>query len=240
MIHIGVLGSSGRMGRAILEALDANPRCELSHAGTRNNVDSLFKESDVVIDFTSPEALSNHVSLSLNHKKPLVIGTTGLKDNHNGLIMSASSQIPVVIAPNMSIGMTLLSTMVERAASFLDETYDIEIAELHHRHKKDAPSGTSLMLGTAAAKGRGETLKELACGPDRNGVRKQGAIGFAVQRGGSIFGDHSVRYIGDEEVIELSHRGLSRKSYAKGALRAAEWVIKQKPGQYSMIDVLGL
>jgi len=240
MIYIGVLGASGRMGQAILGALENHPRCSLSVAGTRENVSSLFEGSDVVIDFTSSETLSAHLNLGLSHKKPLVIGTTGLQQKHETLLTSASGKIPLVVASNMSIGMTVLSNLVQQAANLLDETYDIEISELHHRHKKDAPSGTALMLGHAAAKGRGKTLQELQCGPDRQGERRKGSIGFSVKRGGMVIGDHTAGFIGDDEMIELSHRGLSRSVYAKGALRAAEWVIKQKPGFYSMKDVLGL
>ena len=140
----------------------------------------------------------------------------------------------------MSLGITLLVNLVEKAAHYLDETYDIEISELHHRHKKDAPSGTSLLLGQAAAKGREKTLDALKCHHNQPGGRNQGSIGFAVQRGGAVIGDHAVRFIGDEEMLELSHRALSRTVYAKGALHAAEWVIKQKPGLYSMVDVFGL
>lgn len=240
MIHIGVLGSNGRMGQAILDEIKHHPRCRLSIAGTRDNTDSLFEGSDVVIDFTTPDALSTHVDLTLSHKKPLIIGTTGLQPHHEKLVSSAATQIPVVVASNMSIGMTLLNNLVQKAAHLLDKTYDIEIAELHHRHKKDAPSGTALMLGQSAAKGRGKTLEELMCNLHREGERVKGTIGFSVQRGGLVVGDHSVRFLGDEEIIELSHRGLSRSVYAKGALRAAEWVAKQKPGFYTMGDVLGL
>lgn len=240
MIYVGVLGSKGRMGQALMHALETSPRCSLSIAGTRENTSNLFEQSDVVIDFTSPDALGTHVDFSLSHKKPLVIGTTNLTDQHQRLLSSAASQIPLVVAPNMSIGITLLSHLVQKASNFLDESFDIEISELHHRHKTDAPSGTALLLGHSAAKGRAKTLDELKCEPDRKGLRNKGSIGFAVQRGGSIIGDHSVRLIGDEEMIEISHRGLSRNVYAKGALQAAEWIIKQKPGQYTMNDVLGL
>jgi len=240
MIYVGVLGSSGRMGQAIVEALENHPRCTLSVLGTRNNTDHLFEVSDVVIDFTSPEALSTHTNLGLKYQKPLVVGTTGLLPHHHQLTSSAATDIPLVVASNMSPGIALLRNFVEKAAHYLDETYDIEIAEMHHRHKKDAPSGTSLLLGQSAAKGRGKTLDELKCDHAHGGERKAGSIGFSVQRGGAVIGDHSVRFIGDEEMLELTHRGLSRSVYAKGALRAAEWLTKQKPGLYTMADVLGL
>lgn len=240
MIQVGVLGSSGRMGQALLGALGEHAHCRLSLAGTRENLDSLFKVSDVVIDFTAADALSTHLDLSISHKIPLVVGTTGLLPHHKKLLPAAALKVPMVVSSNMSIGMTLLTNLIEKAAHALDENYDIEITELHHRHKKDAPSGTSLMLGQAAAKGRGKSLDQLKCDHSHTGERKQGMIGFSVQRGGAVIGDHSVRFIGDEEMLDLSHRGLSRSVYAKGALRAAEWVAKQKPGLYTMADVLGL
>jgi 4-hydroxy-tetrahydrodipicolinate reductase len=240
MIQVGVLGSSGRMGQAILGALQNHPRCILSISGTRYNTNQLFKVSDVVIDFTSPEALETHLNLSLGYKKPLIVGTTGLLPHHHQLTTSAATQIPLVVASNMSPGIALLRNFVEKTAHCLDEAYDIEITELHHRHKKDAPSGTALLLGQAAAKGRDKTLDDLKCDHMDGRERKTGSIGFSVQRGGSVIGDHSVRFIGDEEMLEFSHRGLSRAVYAKGALRAAEWVVKQNPGLYSMTDVLGL
>ncbi len=240
MIYVGVLGSTGRMGQTILNALQNHPRCRLSIAGRRDNVSSLFEQSDVIIDFTSPESLSTYINLAITLKKPLVIGTTGFQPKDEKTLSKAALKIPMVVAANMSVGITLLSNLVQQSANLLDETYDIEISEIHHRHKKDAPSGTSLILGNAAAQGRKKELSSLQNGPDRQGERHKGSIGFSVQRGGLIIGDHSVRFIDDEEMIELSHRGLSRNLYAKGALRAVEWVIHQNPGLYSMKDVLGL
>lgn len=240
MIYVGVLGSQGRMGKALLEALEHHPKCSLSIAGTRDNTTSVFEKSHVVIDFTSSDPLSNHIDLAISHNKPIVIGTTGLQLQHEKLISSAATKIPLVVASNMSIGMTILNSLVQKTASLLNETYDIEITELHHRDKKDAPSGTALMLGRSAANGRGKLLEELKCNPTREGERAKGTIGFAVQRGGMVIGDHSVRFIGDDEMIELSHRGISRNVYAKGALLAAEWISRQKPGLYSMKDVLEL
>jgi 4-hydroxy-tetrahydrodipicolinate reductase len=240
MIAVGVLGSTGRMGQAILAILQDNPSCQLSLAGTRDNLESLFQTSDVVIDFTTPEAFTPHVELGLTHKKPLVVGTTGLQPSHHLLASQAATQIPLVIASNMSIGMTLLADLVQKSAHFLSEDFDIEVRELHHRAKKDAPSGSSLFLGQAAALGRGKTLEELRCPDSRQGPRPSGTIGFCAQRGGAIIGDHTVSFIGDHEMIELSHRGLSRTLYAKGALHAAQWIISQNPGVYSMADVLSL
>jgi len=239
MIDVGVLGSKGRMGQALVAALDHHPRCRLSIAGTRENVDPLFVGSDVVIDFTSPDALPSHIHFSLIHKRPLIIGTTGLMSSHKQLISSAAYHIPLVVSPNMSIGITLLTNFIQKAVSVFDESYDVEISELHHRHKKDAPSGTALLWGQTVAKSRGKSLEELRYNPLEK-ERANGAIGFAIQRGGMTIGDHSIRFIGEEEMVEFSHRGFSRKLYAKGALLAAEWVVSQKPGLYSMQDVLGL
>lgn len=227
------------MGKTLVNVLKNHPRCVLSIPGDRSNTACLFENSDAIIDFTSPDALSPHVTLGLTYKKPLVIGTTGLLPHHHQLISSATSQIPIVVDSNMSPGIALLAGFIEKTALYLDETYDIEISETHHRHKKDTPSGTALFLGQSAARGRKKILDDLKCNHNHPGERKQGTIGFAVQRGGSVIGDHTVRFIGDEEMIEFSHRGFSRSVYAKGALHAAEWVIKQKPGIYSMIDVLG-
>jgi len=238
--RVGILGSTGRMGQALLKALENHPQCTLGLAGTRQNPDAVFEASDVAIDFTMPEALAPHIHSSLKHNKPLVVGTTGLQPQHTALLSSASSKIPVVVAPNMSIGITLLAHFIEKAAHFLDEAYDIEIGELHHRHKKDSPSGTALMLAKAAARGRGGSLDNLMRSPTHQGDRPKGSIGISAQRGGAVCGDHFVRFIGDEEMIEFSHRGLSRALYAKGALQAAQWLTRQKPGLYAMADVLGI
>lgn len=239
MIHVGILGSTGRMGQAILEALEAHPRCTLGRAGIRENTDDVFEKSHVIIDFTTALALPNHLEQSLRHQKPLVIGTTGI-EHHHPLLASTATKIPLVVSPNMSIGITLLTNLIQKTANLLDESYDIEISELHHRYKKDSPSGTALLWGQAAALGRHKQLDQVRCDSSRQGERQTGTIGFAIKRGGTVIGDHSAQFIGDDEMIELSHRGLSRTLYAKGALRAAEWVATQKPGLYSMADVLGL
>lgn len=240
MIAVGILGSTGRMGQAILAALEVNPRCRLSIAGTRLNATEVFQSSDVVIDFTTPDALISHAGFSHRFRKPLVIGTTGLTAEHDARLQETAKTVPLVVSPNMSIAVTLLASLAHQAAEILDESYDIEISELHHRHKKDAPSGTALMLGTAVSQGKGKLLAALCSPDDRQGPRPSGVIGFSSQRGGSVVGDHVVRFIGDEDMIELSHRGFSKNLYAKGALRAAEWVVTQKPGLYSMADVLEL
>ena len=240
MISVGVLGSTGHMGRAILAALEAHPRCRLSIAGTRFNAAGVFQNSDVIIDFTTPDALILHADFSRHFHKPLVIGTTSLTAEHDSYLREVAQTVPLVVSPNMSIAVTLLANLARQAAEILDESYDIEISELHHRYKKDAPSGTALMLGKAVSDGKGKSLADLRSPNDRQGQRPSGVIGFSSQRGGSVVGDHTVRFIGDEDMIELSHRGFSRNLYAKGALCAAEWVVTQKSGLYSMADVLSL
>jgi 4-hydroxy-tetrahydrodipicolinate reductase len=240
MIAVGVLGSAGQMGRAILAALEAHSRCRLSVAGTRLNGVEVFQTSDVVIDFTTPDALIPHADFGRRFHKPLVIGTTGLTAEHTAHLQEAAKTIPLVVSPNMSIAVTLLANLVRQAAETLDKSYDIEISELHHRYKKDAPSGTAFMFGEAVAKGKGKSLTELRHLDNTQGQRPAGMIGFSSQRGGSVVGDHKVCFIGDEDMIELSHRGFSKALYAKGALRAAEWVVTRSPGIYSMADVLDL
>jgi 4-hydroxy-tetrahydrodipicolinate reductase len=240
MIAVGVLGATGRMGQSILAALGAHPRCRLSVAGTRLNGGEVFQNSDVVIDFTTPDALIPHADFSRRFRKPLVIGTTGLTAEHEAYLHEVAKTVPLVVSPNMSIAVILLANLVRQAAEILDESYDIEISELHHRYKKDAPSGTALMLGEAAAKGKGKSLAVLRRPDNGQGQRPLEGIGFSSQRGGAVVGDHKVGFIGDEDMVELSHRGFSRNLYAKGALRAAEWVVTQKPGIYAMADVLNL
>ena len=240
MIAVGVLGSTGYMGHAILAALEVHPRCRLSIAGTRFNAAEVFQNSNVIIDFTTPDALIPHADFSRHFHKPLVIGTTGLTAEHDAYLQEVAHTVPLVVSPNMGTAVILLANLVRQTAGILDESYDIEISDLHHRYKKDAPSGTALMLGQAVSDGKGKPLATLRGPNDRQGERPLGVIGFSSQRGGSVVGDHTVRFIGDEDMIELSHRGFSRNLYAKGAVRAAEWVVTRKPGIYSMADVLNL
>lgn len=240
MIQVGVLGSTGRMGQEIIALLENHATCQLSAAGTRKNASSLFPLSDVLIDFTSPEALPLHLDLSLQHKNPLVVGTTGLTTHHHQLISTAAKHIPLFVSANMSFGIALLKQLTQKTAEILDNSFDIEISEIHHRHKKDAPSGTALMLGEAAAKARQKHLSEIRVQDGHLGGRKSGTIGFSAQRGGNIVGEHTVRFLGDDEMITLSHQSFSRTLYAKGALQAARWLVSQKPGLYSMDHIIPL
>jgi 4-hydroxy-tetrahydrodipicolinate reductase len=198
--------------------------------------------ADVAIDFTVPAATVTHAELAAASGTALVIGTTGLSPEQAARIAAAAARIPVVWAANMSLGVNILQALVERTAALLDADYDIDVLEMHHRHKIDAPSGTALALGHAAAAGRKVRLEEVwrKTRDGHTGARPAGEIGFATLRGGDEVGFHTVMFAGIGERLELTHRGFSREIYASGALRAAGWVTAQKPGLYTMKDVLGL
>lgn len=198
--------------------------------------------AQVAIDFTLPAVTEVNVRSCVEHGTALVIGTTGLEERHHQLLTKAAHEIPIVYARNMSIGVTVFMELVARAAKALGEGYDVEIAEAHHRHKVDAPSGTALALGERIAAEQGRKLDALAVYARQGqiGPRVPGTIGFAVTRGGNIVGEHAVRFIGTEEEVEFSHRASDRKTFARGALRAARWAVGRAPGLYSMVDVLGM
>lgn len=265
-LQIAVFGVSGRMGRALLAAIDAEPGVELSGAtasansrwlgkdaseaggGVKRNVlveadpAAALRTARVAIDFTLPEATAANVAACVAAQRPLVIGTTGHPEAVRAQIESAAQSIPIVMAPNMSLGVNLLLKLVELAAAKLDADYDIEIFEAHHRHKKDAPSGTALALGASAAEGRDVKLAEVAeySRHGTTGARQRGSIGFSVFRGGDVVGDHTVTFAGIGERIELTHRASDRLAFARGAVKAAQWLVGRAPGLYSMQDVLGL
>lgn len=203
---------------------------------------ALFTASDAVIDFTVPAATKAHAEFAAAAGKALIIGTTGLGDDVNGVIAAAAKKAVIVQAPNFSVGVNVLLALTEKLAGTLGADYDIDILEMHHRHKVDAPSGTALGLGAAAAKGRKVALKDVArtVRDGQVGARPSGEIGFATLRGGDVVGDHSVIFAGDGERVELTHKASSREIFAKGAVRAALWCAGKKPGLYSMRDVLGL
>ncbi|MCJ2183075.1 4-hydroxy-tetrahydrodipicolinate reductase [Novosphingobium sp. 1949] len=242
MARIGIIGSNGRMGRAIALAL-ANAGEDLAGGvGRDGNVAALAAEADVLIDFSSPAALEANLDAAVAAGVPIVIGTTGLEERHHWLIDEASAAIPVLQTGNTSLGVTLLAHLVREAASRLGDDWDIEIVETHHRMKVDAPSGTALLLGEAGAKARGVTLADVA---DRGrdgitGKRESGHIGFAALRGGSVAGDHTVHFLGDDERIALSHMAENRSIFAKGAVKAAQWLLGKDAGRYTMPQVLGL
>ncbi|TRW15290.1 4-hydroxy-tetrahydrodipicolinate reductase [Glacieibacterium frigidum] len=254
MIRVGVLGAGGRMGQAVIAAVAADPRLRLSGAieraghpavGTKlggglticSNPGPLAHASDVLVDFTTPDALAATLDAVCDGRTALVVGTTGLGPAHHKAIDRAAKSVAILQAANTSLGVTLLLRLVEQAAAALGPDWDIEIAELHHRDKVDAPSGTALALGAAAAAGRG--IKAPTGNLDRNGKRGRGDIGFASLRGGSAAGDHVVLFAGDGERLELGHRAESRDIFARGACAAAAWLGGRSPGRYAMADVLG-
>ncbi len=203
---------------------------------------ALAKSADVLVDFTAPSALEANLAAACEAGTPIVVGTTGLGQAHHDLIDNAAARVAVLQTSTTSLGVTLLARIVADAAARLGPEWDIEIVEAHHRHKVDAPSGTALLLGDAAAEGRGAKLADLKV-VDRaglTGARSEGTIGFASIRGGSIAGDHQVIFAGPGERLELIHRAESREMFARGAVRAAMWLAGQPAGRYTMPEVLGL
>ncbi len=265
-MRIGVVGCGGRMGTTVLRHVLASVECELSGAVERKGSPVLgqdagrlaggepvgvtvtddplpvFATADAVIDFAAPGGTAGLAILAAQGKTGYVVGTTGLDAAAEEALAKAARHAPIVRAPNMSLGVNLLLALVERAARALGEGFDIEIVEMHHRHKVDAPSGTALALGRAAAAGRDVALDERAV-RSRDGLtgpRRPGDIGFATLRGGDVVGEHTVIFAGPSERLELSHRAASRDIFAAGALRAALWTHGKPPGLYGMADVLGL
>ncbi len=242
MTSIGIIGSQGRMGAALLIAAKA---AGLNVAGGIDVGDDplvLARISDVIVDFSSPKALLANLGAAVAAGKPIVIGTTGLNDDHHRHIDDAAAHVPILQTGNTSLGVTLLARLVKEAAARLGSEWDMEIVEMHHRMKVDAPSGTALLLGEAAAAGRGISLaNNWERGRDgETGARNEGAIGFASLRGGTVAGDHMVILAGEQERIELIHRAEDRSIFARGAIKAAAWLVRQPPGRYTMDQVLGL
>ena len=242
MTKIGIIGSAGRMGQALIEAIAAAGQTHAGGIDEDGDLAALVAASDVLVDFSSPHALEANLDACIAAGKPIVIGTTGLEERHHYLIDDAARDIPVLQTGNTSLGVTMLAALVEQAANQLGDDWDIEIVEMHHRHKVDAPSGTALLLGEAAAKGRGIDLKTHSeRGRDSvTGARRRGTIGFASLRGGSVAGDHSIIFASDNERIELTHRAEIRTIFASGAVKAAMWLTEQKAGRYGMNEVLGI
>jgi 4-hydroxy-tetrahydrodipicolinate reductase len=231
MTAFKIFGASGRMGRAITE-----------EAARRGGILIMESGADAFIDFSAPAALATNLEAALAAGKPILIGTTGLNEEHRRLIAAAAERIAVLPAANTSLGVNLLAHLVREAAARLGDEWDIEIVEMHHRMKADAPSGTALLLGEAAAQGRGVALDEVA---DRardgiTGPRRSGHIGFAALRGGSVAGEHQLIFAAEGERLELGHRAESRAIFARGAVEAALWLKDKPAGLYSMADVLGL
>lgn len=266
MLRIAIAGATGRMGRTLIEAVTQNSALKLGAATVRPHDPALGKDIglacglaaldvtavadfasvidhfDVLIDFTSPAATLAHLALCADAGKALVIGTTGFSDAEKQTISATAQRIPVVFAPNMSVSVNLSFKLLELAAKVIGEESDIEIIEAHHRHKKDAPSGTALRMGEVIASTLGRDLKECAVygREGHTGERDRKTIGFATIRAGEIVGDHTVLFATAGERLEITHKSSSRMPYATGALRAALWLRGRGHGLYSMQDVLGL
>lgn len=260
------MGAAGRMGRELVRAIAAEPSAQLSggietegspHLGAdlgtlaglpANGVPvtsdalELIARSDAIIDFTSPKASVEFAGLAANARIVHVIGTTGFDAAGEAAIRAAARHATIVKSGNMSFGVNLLAALTKKVAAALDPDFDIEILEMHHHMKVDAPSGTALLLGAAAAEGRGVDLNDVAvrARDGHTGPRRRGDIGFATLRGGSVVGDHTVMFAGGGEVISLTHHAADRSIFSNGAVKAAKWGQGKPPGLYSMIDVLGL
>ena len=241
-IKLGIIGSAGRMGQALAVAIAEAGHAYAGGVDKGDDVSALAAACDCLIDFSSPHALECNLDAALAHATPILIGTTGLMDRHHFLIDNAAQDIAVLQTGNTSLGVNMLAFLVREAAARLGPDWDIEIVEMHHRHKVDAPSGTALLLGEAAAEGRGVDLGAAkVSGRDGiTGAREAGSIGFAALRGGSVAGDHDVLFATEGEVVRLSHHAENRSIFARGAIKGAEWLLGQKAGRYDMTGVLGL
>ncbi len=266
MIRIGIAGAGGRMGRLLVQVVAARSDVSVASGSVRAGTalagadlgaiagiapigiaatadpSALFAPADVVIDVTHPDALAAHLGEAVAQRRALVIGTTGLSADQEAAIAEAAASVPIVHAANFSVGVTLLAALVRQAARTLGPEYDVEILEMHHRQKIDAPSGTAIALGRAAAAGRGIVLEQAmeAARHGQTGRRRDGAIGFAVMRGGQVVGEHTVLFAGAVEHLILGHRSFDRRVYAEGAVRAALWLAGKPAGLYSMEHVLGV
>ncbi|HUO95945.1 MAG TPA: 4-hydroxy-tetrahydrodipicolinate reductase [Steroidobacteraceae bacterium] len=265
-VRIAILGATGRMGRSLAHAIHDSTEFELVGAlasrespalgsdvgevaglarrfGTQVTASAAeaLARAEVALDFTVAGAVRGNLEAALARRCPIIVGTTGLDAPTQAALEEAAGTIAVLVAQNTSLGINLLAQLVEQAAAALPLEYDIEVLEAHHRYKVDAPSGTALRLGEAAAIGRGAELKSVAtlARSGATGPRRQGSIGFAVVRGGDIVGEHTVIYAGPGERLELTHRAHDRMTFAYGALRAAEWLRGRAAGRYTMGDVLG-
>ncbi|CAC9637015.1 4-hydroxy-tetrahydrodipicolinate reductase [bacterium endosymbiont of Bathymodiolus sp. 5 South] len=243
MIKIAVTGASGRMGQTLIEAIEQTDGVVLGvELDKGDDLSAVLDQFEVLIDFTRPEATLDYLATCLSANKAMVIGTTGFDDAGLSIINNAAQKMPVVFAPNMSVGVNLSFKLLEMAAKVIGEDSDIEIVEAHHRHKVDAPSGTALKMGEVVANTLGRDLSK--CGVyGREGIEKprdRQTIGFSTIRGGDVVGEHTVSFFMDGERVEITHKASSRMTFAKGAVRAANW-LQGKPAElYSMQDVLGL
>ncbi|WP_198334765.1 4-hydroxy-tetrahydrodipicolinate reductase [Psychrobacter namhaensis] len=265
-IKVGVIGAGGRMGRMLIEAINDNPQTTLKAAIERqgsslvgadagevaaigclnveivDDLKSVVDAIDVLIDFSLPDATEQNMQICAEHKVAMVIGTTGFNEQQEQVLTQASENVAIVYAGNYSTGVNLSLKLLAMAAKAFGEEADVEVIEAHHKHKIDAPSGTAYMMAEAVAEARGQQLKDVAVygREGQTGEREAGTIGIHAIRGGEIIGDHTVMFIADGEVVEITHRARARMTFAAGAVRAATWVIQQSAGQYNMQDVLGL
>lgn len=266
MIRVGIVGAAGRMGHALIRACLDSPNLALAATVAKPNspaigmdagevaglprlglavVDDLatvIADVDVIVDFSRPESTLAALALCRQHGKRLVIGTTGFTAEQKTEIERAAGEIPIVLAPNMSVGVNLCLKLLEIAAKIVGDNTDIEIIEAHHRHKVDAPSGTALRMGEVVAAALGRDLRDCAVygREGHTGERDMNSIGFSVIRAGDIVGDHTVIFADEGERVEITHKASSRMTFAKGAMRAALWLAEQPVGLYDMQDVLGL
>ena len=243
-MKVAILGAAGRMGHMLCDLVDRSEELELvAKCDVREEYPRTWPaETEAVIDFTFHEAVPANITKAAQDGVVYVLGTTGLTAEEQAVVDAAAKKIPVVQSGNYSLGINLLLGLVKKAAEILGVEYDCEVVEMHHRHKKDAPSGTALMLAEAAAEGRGQDFSDVSVFGREGmvGERPQGEIAVHALRGGSVIGDHTVMFAGDVERVELVHKAQSREAFAAGALRAALWAADRKPGLYSMRDVLGL
>ncbi|MEH6402323.1 MAG: 4-hydroxy-tetrahydrodipicolinate reductase [Sneathiella sp.] len=265
-MKIGIVGCAGRMGRMLVKQVTQTAGCAI-HGGTEpknspfigqdigalaglepfdinvtESTEDLFANVDAVIDFTVPAVSVQNSKLAAKAGKIHVIGTTGLSNEEQNEVAQAGGDAVIVQGANMSLGVNLLAQLTKKVAAILDDEFDIEVLEMHHRHKVDAPSGTALLLGKAAAAGR-EVDHDAVADRGRDGItgaRKKGDIGYAVLRGGNVVGDHTVMFAAENEIIEITHKAGDRAVFARGAVRAALWANGKAPGNYDMMDVLGL
>ncbi|WAI89035.1 4-hydroxy-tetrahydrodipicolinate reductase [Psychrobacter sp. SC65A.3] len=266
MINVGVIGAGGRMGRMLIEAIQDNPQTTLIAAIERqgsslvgadagevaavgrldvqivDDLQSVINKIDVLIDFSLPAATEQNMQVCAEHNVAMVIGTTGFNEQQEQVLAKASEQVAIVYAGNYSTGVNLSLKLLGMAAKAFGTDADVEVIEAHHKHKIDAPSGTAYMMAEAVAEARGQSLKDVAVygREGQTGEREAGTIGIHAIRGGEIIGDHTVMFIADGEVVEITHRARARMTFAAGAVRAATWIVQQSAGQYNMQDVLGL
>ena len=242
-MKVAILGAAGRMGRMLMKLAEADANLEVvAKVDVVDGYDTTWPAgTEAVVDFSFHAAVAPNVEKAAAEGVAYVIGTTGLTPDEQARVDACIGKIPLVQAANYSLGVNLLLALVRQAAAVLGPQYDIEVVEMHHKHKKDAPSGTALMLANAAAEGRAVKLDDVACYGRQGlvGERPEGEIALHALRGGSVVGDHTVMFAGDLERVEITHKAQSREAFAAGALRAALWAVGRKPGKYDMRNVLG-